>query len=714
MKQALVKKGIVYGEEVPAPVVSDGAVLIKVVNSCISAGTEMSGVISSGTPLVKRIMKQPEKISKALDLVRSKGIADAYKQIRGEMESGKPTGYSISGIVIGIGRGVEHFHIGDRVAAAGGGLANHAEYVDVPVNLVVKIPGELEFPEASTVTLGAIAMHGVRRANAFLGEFCVVFGTGILGLLAIQMLKASGVRVIAVDIDETRLKIARQLGAELTIHAGVEDPVKTVLNFTNGYGSDIVLFTASTSSSTPLSQAFQMCRRKGRVILVGVSGMEINRADIYQKEIDFMISTSYGPGRYDDSYEKKGIDYPYHYVRWTENRNLSEYLRLVNSGAIDLSLLINKVFPVEEITEAFNTLKTEKPRPLIVLLDYGLPDKSRIIDYREHERKILINTSSGKSGIIRVALVGAGSFATHMHLPNISKLSSKYQLFAVVDRKGYKAKAVGEQYGAKYATTNFDEVLADKDIDLVMICTRHDTHGELVLRSLQKGKHVFVEKPLATTEEELNKIEEFYAENATKNKPLLMAGFNRRFSKYARTIKKYTDKRINPLYIHYRMNAGYIPADHWVHENGGRIVGEACHIIDLVSFFVGKPVLSINTESLSPVTGEFLSSDNKSIILKYTNGSIATIEYFAVGSRELPKEYMEIHFDEKSIVMEDYKSLKGYGLNIKSMETARSEKGHLQELEALYQTIQGENNVWPISLEEMLQTSRVALLAGEE
>jgi len=710
----LVKKGIVFGEEVSAPIVSEGSVLIKVVNSCISTGTEMSGVISSGTPLIKRILKQPEKINKALNLVRSEGITKAYKQIHGEMETGKPTGYSISGIVIGTGKGVEDFHIGDRVAAAGGGLANHAEYVDVPVNLVVRMPGALDFKEASTVTLGAIALHGVRRAGLSLGEFCVVFGTGILGLLAVQMLKASGVRIIAVDIDETRLKIARRLGAEFTIHAGIEDPVKTVNNITNGYGTDAVLFTASTTSSTPLSQSFQMCRKKGRVILVGVSGMEINRADIYQKEIDFLISTSYGPGRYDDSYEKKGIDYPYHYVRWTENRNLSEYLRLVNNGAIDLSLLITKIFPVESITEAFEMLKTEKPKPLMVLMDYGIPDMSKTTDYREQERKIVINNSTVvKTGRVRVALVGAGSFATHMHLPNLGKLSTKFQLIAVVDNKGYKAKAVGKQYGAKYVTTNIDEVLADKDIDLVMICTRHNNHGELVLKSLQGGKHVFVEKPLATTEEEIKKIEDFYSNNDSQNKPVMMVGFNRRFSKYSVEIKKHTDQRINPLFIHYRMNAGYIPADHWVHENGGRIVGEACHIIDLMSFFVGQPVKSIHVDSLSPTTGKFLSSDNKSIILKYRDGSVASIEYFAVGSRELPKEYMEIHFDEKSIIMEDYKRLKGYGLKINEMTTKQSQKGHLEELEKLHSVLVGKDHTWPIPPKDLFSTSLISLLVSK-
>ena len=310
MKQALVKKGIVIGEDVPAPLVSKSSVLIKVVNSCISAGTELSGVAASGTPLIKRIMDQPQKIAKIINLTRSEGIMKVYRQVRGELEAGKPTGYSISGVVIGAGEGVDKFQPGDHVAAAGGGLANHAEYVDVPVNLVVKMPEGLDFKQASTVTLGAIALQGVRRAELKLGEYCVVTGTGILGLLTIQLLRISGIRVIAIDPDKNRLALAKELGAELILDPADENIVRQVLNFTNGHGTDAVIFTAATSSSEPLSQAFQMCRRKGRVVLVGVSGMTIDRKDIYPKEIDFLISTSYGPGRYDKQYEEKGIDYP--------------------------------------------------------------------------------------------------------------------------------------------------------------------------------------------------------------------------------------------------------------------------------------------------------------------------------------------------------------------------------------------------------------------
>ena len=709
MIQALVKKGKVLCEEVPAPVVSKGSVLIKVVNSCISAGTEVSGVTASGKSLVKRAFEQPEKIAKVLKMLKSNGIAKTYKKVVGEVEASNPTGYSISGVVIGIGEGVSNFEIGDKVAAAGGGVASHAEYVDVPVNLVVKIPYGLDFLNASTVALGSIAMQGVRRADLKLGEFCVVFGVGILGLLTIQILIISGVRIAAIDIDENRLNIAKELGAEVILNAQKENSIKVITNWSVGFGADVVIFTASTESNEPLSISFNMCRRKGKLVLVGVSGMTIKRNDIYSKELDFLVATSYGPGRYDKDYEEKGIDYPYAYVRWTEKRNMIEYLRLINQGIIKLEKLINKIYPIDKVMEAFNSLKNTQNKPLMVILDYGKIEFEKLDFYRNHERKVIKNNNPIKKGIINIAIIGVGNFATGMHLPNIQKLKNKYKLYAVMDRVGLKAKTIAEQYKANYATTEFNDILNDKNVDLVMVCTRHDSHAELTLKALRAGKNVFVEKPLATNQKDLDKIKEFYKEGKIQNKPVLFVGFNRRFSMYAREIEKQTDKRINPLFIHYRMNAGFIPLDHWVHENGGRIVGEACHIIDLMTFLIGTKIKSIYSESLNPKTGLMSKSDNKTIILKYDDGSIATIEYFAVGSKEFPKEYMEIHFDEKTIIMEDYKSLKGYGFRINELSTKTSQKGQLEELERLYITLKGDNPNWPIAFWDMVQTTNVTL-----
>ncbi|MBT3261234.1 Gfo/Idh/MocA family oxidoreductase [bacterium] len=707
MLQAIVKKGKVFAEKVSAPVVSKNMVLIKVVNSCISAGTEISGVKDSGTSLIKKVLDKPEQLAKVVDMVRQQGFWDTYEKIKGKLEIGVPTGYSISGVVMGVGEGVSGFKTGDEVAAAGAGLANHAEYVNIPENLVMKMPKGMNFKEASTVTLGGIAMQGVRRVDLRLGEYAVVVGAGILGLLSIQMLKLAGVRVAVIDLDEKRLEIAKELGAEIILDPVKTDTVKEIENWANGYGADAVLFTAATSSNEPLSQAFQMCRKKGKVVLVGVSGMEIKREDIYAKELDFQVSTSYGPGRYDKNYEEKGLDYPYAYVRWTENRNMREYLRLVRDGHIKLDKMINAVYPIEKVTEAFESLQDKANKPLMVILDYGQVDKEKINSYLKQDRKIFVNNIPLKKDIINVALVGAGGFATGMHLPNIRKLKDKYRLYCVMNRTGHKAKAVAEQYKANYATTNYEDVLKDKNVDLVLIATRHDSHADLTIKALKAGKHVFVEKPLATTQEELERIIAFYDSNEFKCKPVLLTGFNRRFSKYAQEIKKYTDKRINPLFISYRMNAGFIPLDHWVHEDGGRIVGEGCHIIDLMSFFTGSKIVSISCEEITPVNEAISFSDNKAIILKYEDGSVANINYFAIGSKEYPKEYMEVHFDQKTIVLDDYKALKGYGVKIKEITTAQSEKGQFEELERLYEILRGDKQDWPIELWDMEQTTRV-------
>ncbi|MGB7568046.1 MAG: bi-domain-containing oxidoreductase, partial [Chitinivibrionales bacterium] len=706
MLQAIVKKGKVIAENIPVPGVSEGFVLIKVVNSCISAGTEVSGLAESGKSIVQKALNQPDKAAKALNMIKSQGIGAVYDKIKGNSDSGVQTGYSISGIVTAIGKGVTKFKIGDPVAAAGAGFANHAEIVNVPENLVVKMPVGMDFKYASTVTVGAIAMHGVRRADLKFGEFCVVIGTGILGLLSVQMLKSSGVRIAALDLDNKRLAIAKELGVEIAVNPSDEDSLKIIEGWTEGLGADAVLFTAATSGSEPLSQAFKMCKRKGKVILVGVSGMEIKREDIYQKEIDFQISTSYGPGRYDKDYELKGIDYPYAYVRWTENRNMSEYLRMIDTGCINLDKLINAVYPAKEMTAAFESLRNSDNRPIIVLLDFGVPVLKEMWP-GSSERTIQINQPViSRKGIINVALIGAGGFATGMHLPNLANMADKYKLVAVMDQNGHTAKSVATRFGAQYATTDFSEIINDNGINLLLIATRHNSHASLTLQGLNAGKHVFVEKPLAINRDELDAIEQFY-KNKNSAYPVLMVGFNRRFSKYSQEIKRHIDKRINPLFIHYRMNAGYVPLNHWIHEDGGRIIGEGCHIIDLMGFFVGCSIKNLSFESLEPQTNKFSSSDNKSIILKYQDGSIATIEYFAVGNKNISKEYLEIHFDEKMIVMDDYKNLTGHGVKIKSIATKVSSKGHFEELVRLHETLCGENPAWPISLDSMVESTNI-------
>jgi predicted dehydrogenase/threonine dehydrogenase-like Zn-dependent dehydrogenase len=704
MLQALIHKGSVRTEEVPAPVVGKGRILIRVVNSCISAGTEMAGVSATGKSPVRTMLEQPEKIKKILNLLKSEGLSKLINQYKFIKESGQPTGYSVSGMIVGIGEDVTGLKLGDRVAAAGGGFAYHAEFVEVPKNLVVPVPAGVDYREASTVAIGAIALHGVRRTTLEIGEFCVVIGAGILGLIAVQILNKAGIRVIAVDIDHERLSIAAETGAELVIDSSAEDPVKAVENITGGHGADAVLYAAATSDSKPLSQAFQMCRRKGKVVLMGVSGMELNRKDLYPGELDLLISTSYGPGRYDKDYEEDGKDYPYGYIRWTERRNFTEYLRLLESGKIQIEQLVRKVYPIEEAELAFDSLKDSHNKPLIVLLDYGKPDIGASLPI---SRKLDLNRNAHvKEGLIRVGIIGIGHFSQSVHLPNLKKLSNKYLIYALASQSGVKVKNAGTFYNVQYVTTQYDEIISDNNIDLVMICTRHGNHASLALKALQAGKHVFVEKPLATNDADLTALEAYF-ETKSGDTPLLMVGFNRRFSPYIREIKKHTDKRVGPLLIHYRMNAGFQPTDHWTHKDGGRIIGEACHIIDLMNALVNSKVVSVHSENTFTGNSKFTSEDNKSILVKYEDGSLATIEYISMGSKELSKEYMEVHFDEKSIILDDYRQLSSHGFKIRPIHSKAGLKGHLEELEVLHDCLKGNKPGWPVDLAALSETTRI-------
>lgn len=696
----------------PRPAVSAGALLIKTAYSCISPGTEMSGVANSGKSLIRRALEQPENVKKVLNMAREQGIRHAIMRVRGKLEYGSATGYSVSGIVIAAGAGVEGFKPGDRVAAAGSGIANHAEYVDVPVNLVVKLPQAAELGDASTVALGAIAMQGVRRADIRLGEFIAVVGMGALGQLVLQMAKASGGRVIAIDYDERRLTVARRYGAEHVINPSKADQVSEVNHLTAGRGCDTAIFTAATGNPDALSTTFKMTRRKGKVVMVGVYGKELDRNDIYAKEIDFLISTSYGPGRYDENYEMKGVDYPYPYVRWTENRNMQEFLRLLSSRTISLDGIVEKQFSIESVAEAYESFNAPE-KPLLVLLSYGDPAAELPVAMQSEKIEVRPPRAAASDGKLNIAIAGAGSFVAAVHVPNLLRLQDKYRLYAVQSKTSSNAMAMAEQFGAEYATGDYDRLLSDDKVDAVIIGTRHNLHGSMVLRALKAGKHVFVEKPLATTVAEVEAIKDFYAGDAPV-KPVLMVGYNRRFSKYMVEAKKLTINRMNPLLLRYRMNAGYIPFDHWVHteEGGGRILGEGCHIIDLFNYFTGAEAVDMAVSSIMPRTGSFSPSDNKVITVSYADGSVATLEYFAVGSKDISKELLEIHFDGKSIIVDNYTSITGYGVKPANIKSASPDKGHFEELQAFHAAITAPEPGFPIPLWDIFQSTNISLAAS--
>ena len=698
MKQVLIRGGGVAVEDVPAPQASPRSLLVRVEHSCVSVGTELSSVRMSGLPLYKRALKQPHHAKRVLEIAKNEGFARTYKRVRGLLAAGLPTGYSAAGVVVEVGEEVEGFRAGDRVACAGAGIANHAELIDVPVNLAVRIPEGLGTDAASTVTLGAIALQGVRRVQPTLGETVAVVGLGILGQLAVQLLRASGVRVIGSDLDASRIEKALAHGLTHGIGAG-EDFPRRVHELTDGFGADAVLITAATESDEVVRQAMQACRKKGRVVLVGDVGLHLQRADMYEKELDFLISTSYGPGRYDDVYELEGQDYPIGYVRWTENRNMEEYLRLLAEGRVSLDGLGQESFPVDDADAAFEALEAGETKPLLVLLSY--PQRAEA-----PTRTTRLRTLEPKPGRIGVALVGAGNFAQGQHVPNLTKLREHYELRAVMSRTGANAKAVAARAGAAYATTDLDDVLADPAIDLVLISTRHDTHAGLALRVLEAGKSVFVEKPLALHAEELDAIAAFYD---GRDGPLLMTGFNRRFSPAAVRLRDLLARRTAPLLATYRVNAGYVPPDSWLHgpEGGGRNIGEACHMYDLFLFLTGSTPAAVSATSIDPSSGAWRTNENFVATVRFEDGSVCTLAYTALGHREYPKERLEVFAGGSVATLEDFRSLTVAGGAGGGWKSRTQRKGHKEELVALATALR-DGGPWPIALDEQVAATRIS------
>lgn len=716
MKQILLKKGIARAVDVAVPQLEPGKVLVRVQASCLSIGTELSGLRSSGVPLWKKALVQPEKAVTTLRMVRELGFRRTWSLIEEKKEASHPTGYSAAGIVIAIASDVKDIALGDRVACAGAQYAHHAEYIRVARNLCAPIPDGVDFESASTVTLGAIALQGVRRAQPTLGETFVVVGLGILGQLTVQMLRANGSRVIGIDTERSRIEKALSLGMKHGVHPEDAD-TETVARMTDGYGADGVIITAATPSDAVVSSAFKMCRKKARVVLVGDVGLNLNRADFYVKEIDFLISTSYGPGRYDQRYEEQGLDYPISYVRWTENRNMQEYLRLIADGRVQIAPLVAARYPIEEATAAYAAIGGAD-KPLVVLLNYPLPEEAPAVPDR---RLNLRSASCNHEGKIRLALIGAGSFARSSHLPNMRALNSLYHLRAVVNRTGPSAKAVGQQFGADYVSTDPAEVLADPEVDAVLIATRHHLHGSLALAALKASKHVLVEKPMTLDPDELAELKIFYADGSgegpnavsERGKPILLTGYNRRFSPYAVRMKALVNKRNAPFILNYRINAGYIPQDHWVHgaEGGGRNLGEACHIYDLFTFLADSEITSISAHAIKSGTAHYGRNDNFVATMSFAEGSVATLTYTALGHKDYPKETAELYVDGKIAVLDDYKTLTVLGSNKLSLKTRRQDKGLMTELEHFAAGI--KTGEWPIPWWQQVQVSEMAFAVEE-
>jgi len=708
MRQIFLEKGSAVVKEVCQPLLDEFSVLVSVHYSFISSGTEVATIQNSKKSTF--FSNVPQKIKKVLESVASNGIEGTKALIRGKLKGNvQALGYSCSGEVIAVGKQIKNIRSGDYVACAGAGLANHADMVSVPEHLVVKIGDKKHLKTASLTTIGSIALQGLRRARPQIGETVCVIGLGLLGQITIQLAKRSGCRVIGIDVMPERIELAQRLGASVALHAA-QDEVKKEIDFLTGHhGVDSTIITAASESDAIVQQAMEVTRKKGRVVLVGDVGLNLQRSPFYKKEIDFLISCSYGPGRYDNKYEREGKDYPYAFVRWTENRNMRAFVDLIERGQIDIDSLIAHEVSLADIGKAYELLKCQKG--LGVILNY-------------HQKELTKDSKNTKSGTrrgdnitfkpatrsaTRVGIVGVGGFAKVKLMPIVSKLA-RVTINAVVDADVANAMNASKLYGGAKALVN-DEQLFDNDlVDAVVIASPHKFHCSQIINAMRNGKAVFCEKPMVTDFGQLQKLMTFLG---TQSSVPLCVDFNRSFAPYIQKIKRAIKKRATPLVIQYRMNAGYIPADHWVQTEvgAGRIIGEACHIFDLFCFLTESKPSSVSVESINPVQDDLFPTDNFSAQISFRDGSICSLLYTALGDARLGKERMEVFFDGKSIVMDDYKELLGFGLPRSFNEKTRSpDKGHAQLLKIFFGSIQQKTFVPPISFERLYQVTKLSLI----
>src|SRR5688500_18378494 len=649
MKQVLQnrKTGRPFVGEVPVPALQRGRVTVRTVASLISAGTERASVELVSKGLLQEARQRPDLVKAVVAKVKSEGLLNTFASVRDKMAASQSLGYSAAGIVIEVAEDVTEFHIGDRVACAGVGFASHAEVLSVPRNLCVHLPERVSFEAGAFGTLGAIALQGVRLAEPTLGESVVVIGLGLVGQLTVQLLKANGCRVFGIDLDPARVSWAMELVADNAV-VSTEEAAGEIDKWTRGLGADAVLITAAAESNQPVELAATVSRLKGRVIVVGMTGMDIPRQPFFSRELKLVISMSYGPGRYDPDYEERGVDYPLPYVRWTEQRNIESFLQLVGDNRVNVDRLTTHRFPIAEADRAYQLISGDMEEPYLgVLLNYD-PEA-------EVARKVLLNATPAvrraeKSVVLGV--IGAGGYVPAMLLPHFKTEGVEFRSIATAS--GISAHDVGKRFGFAEAVSSAEEVLDDNDVNLVVIGTRHDLHAELARKALERDKNVFVEKPLALNDEQLDAV----LEAAEQSSGLLMVGFNRRFSPLAQQAKEFFANRDTPLSILYRVNSGHIPKEHWTQdplEGGGRIIGEVCHFIDLMQFLTGAPPVSVFAESVSAKSPKTVDADSVFITLRFADGSNGAIAYLSEGDKSLPKERLEIFGASRSFVLDDFR-----------------------------------------------------------
>lgn len=698
MKQVVqnFRTGELKVDDLPPPALRAGGVLVRTACSLISPGTERMIVETAQSSLIGKAINRPDLARQVLNTFKREGLSSTYQKVKSRLSQMKALGYSASGEVIAVGVGADEFRVGDRVACAGAGYASHAEIIFVPKNLCCKIPDTVPLEGACYTTVGAIALQGIRQAEPRLGESVVVIGLGLVGQLTVQLLKAAGCQVLGVDIDAAACELAKRSGADVVV--GDSEAARVACNrLTEGNGADCIIITAAAKSSEPVELAAELARDRSRVVVVGLVGMDVPRQSFYAKELELRLSRSYGPGRYDPQYEEKGIDYPIGYVRWTERRNMEAFLRLVGDGKIDTDLLTTQRVEVSRATEAYDLILNGRERCCGIVLEY--PGAAELNSPRtERVSKIAIARDH-----LGVSFIGAGSFARGVLLPLVKGVP-KIQLVGVAAATGLSAKNTADQFGFSLTTTDHQDILGDESSDVVFIVTRHDSHSQLASDALRRGKHVFVEKPLATTEEGLREV----VTTAREADGLLMVGYNRRFAPIAVEIKERLRNHAGPMTIVYRVNAGRLPQDHWAHdatEGAGRIIGEICHFVDLVQYLTDALPLRVSAEGVSRSKAAGFVDDSVVVSMSMTDGSIVSIVYSASGDPSVPKERVEIHCDGNVATIDDFKS----GLFIRggkksSVGGGSQDKGHAREIAAFLDAARHGGEA-PITLESLVATT---------
>lgn len=704
------KNGQVEVLDIPIPNCLENGVLVRTAYSVISAGTEKTSVNNAKGTLISRAKKQPEQVKLVLDTIKKQGLVNTFFRVKNKLNSYKQIGYSLSGIVVQ--SKCDEFRPGDKVACGGAGYANHAEYVSVPKNLVVKIPDNVSLIDAAYTTIASIAIQGVRQADVKLGENVAVVGLGLLGQITTQLLRANGCRVVGLDLNEELFEDAKKSGCLLTLKSDFS-VINSTNAFTNGLGFDAVIITAGTSSNEPLNLAMHLVRKKGNVVIVGAVGMNLQRNPFYTKEVNLKISCSYGPGRYDPLYEEFGQDYPAAFVRWTENRNMMSFVDLLSRKQLDISNFTSFVFDIKKAAEAYKIITGEKKEKFLgIVLDYNLNEEKVFASYNKelelYSSQTLAKNQTQKNKDtkdtkVQVGFIGAGQFASNYILPHL-KNRDKVELTCVVNNTPLSSETIAKQFGFQSLAQNYTNVVENKNIDMVFCATRHNLHAEIVIKSLSENKYVFVEKPLALSTKELKEIITIGQKN--KNLFKVMVGFNRRFSLPFIEINKFFSGRTEPMIVSYRVNAGHIPKSHWTQqeEQGKRIIGEACHFFDVMLFLIKSSPIRVFAESLSINSVDKDSSDNVVVVVKFSDGSVGKLEYLANGSNVLPKEYCEVFCQGKTAIMDNFTNIELYSGKKVKHQSFDGEKGIGEEIRQTLLSV-SSNQEMPIAVNELIDVS---------